>query len=1046
MLTQSKNDAAHGTLKEHVISRVLPWLVLAVGLGLTYNLQHDSLETAHQLQHENFNTRSREIVQRIEERLATYQQVLRGLKGLYVASESIERNAFHEYAKNQHLANYPGIQGVGYSLIIPPQERARHIAAIRKQGFPDYTPYPDGERELYTSIIYLEPFAGRNLRAFGYDMYSEPVRRAAMEQARDLNEPVMSGKVKLVQEIHQKAQFGFLIYLPIYRNDSPHETLAERRANIIGWVYAPFRMADLMQGILSEKSSQIDYQIYDGALASPEALMYDNDGHLALHLDKALYRSTAHIRIARHDWTIDLRSLPDFEKGIDTRRITSIRFTGILMSVLLALLVWQLNNGQRRARRLAKQMTQELRESETSLKEAQAIANLGSYILDIRTGTWKSSDELDRLFGIDAAYPRTIEGWEQLLHPDDRSMMDSYLKNDVLAQHTTFDREYRIVRQNDQSPRWVRGLGELKFDAKGKVVSMSGTIQDITAHKEAEATLTKLSLAVEQSPSSIVITDLNGRIEYVNQMFTTVTGYSRDEAIGQNPRILQSGKTLKSSYIDMWEHLTRGETWHGELINQNKSGREFSESITISPIRQHDGKITNYLAIKHDISERKLAEERIEKLAHFDQLTGLPNRSLTIEHFNHARSSAQRNNKPLAVLFLDLDHFKNINDTLGHSIGDQFLMETARRLKLTLREEDTVSRLGGDAFTLILPGTDGNGAAIVACKLIEAISRPWQYEQHELTATPSIGIAIYPNDGEDFETLSKNADAAMYRVKHNGRSNFLLYTPQMQEHAARILKLSSALRHALELDELHLTYQPQISIQDGHIVGAEALLRWTHPELGAISPAEFIPIAENNGLIIAIGEWVLRTAARQLKDWMDGGLPPMVMAVNMSAVQFRQSDIIETVTRILDEVQLPNECLELELTEAVAMHDPLAVIAVMNKLHARGIRMSIDDFGTGYSSLNYLKKFKVYKLKIDQSFIRDIGDDPDDKAIVVAIINMANSLGIQTIAEGVETAEQLAFLRLHGCDEVQGYFFSKPLPAEQFLEFAIAVHSAKLSN
>ncbi len=591
---------------------------------------------------------------------------------------------------------------------------------------------------------------------------------------------------------------------------------------------------------------------------------------------------------------------------------------------------------------------------------------------------------------------------------------------------------------------------------------------DITARKQAEAELRKLSLAVEQSPNSIVITDLDANIEYVNDTFVKLTGYNRDEVTGKNPRILQSGKTPETVYKDMWAHLARGEMWRGELSNKRKDGSEYIELTMISPVRQADGRISHYLAIKENITEAKKAEARIERLAHFDQLTGLPNRSLLGERFKYALSLAQRGGEPLAVMFLDLDHFKNINDTLGHTIGDQLLMEVATRIKATLREEDTVSRQGGDEFILILHDTDADGAAYVAAKLIEAVSQPCQVEQHELITTTSIGIAIYPHDGEDFETLSRNADAAMYRVKQGGRNDFRFYTAEMQAHSARTLQLANALRHALARNELSLHYQPQLSIQDGRtsdtllaepadcgrrcdaatpapegsappsrgrIVGAEALLRWTHPEMGMISPAEFIPIAEDSGQIIPIGEWVLRTAAQQLKGWLDNGLPPMVMAVNLSSVQFRQANITELITHILDEVKLPHEYLELELTEAVAMGDPLAAIGVMDKLYERGIRMSIDDFGTGYSSLSYLKKFKVYKLKIDQSFVRDITDDPDDKAIVSAIINMASSLGIQTIAEGVETAGQLAFLRLQGCDEVQGYYFSKPLPAEQFEAF-----------
>jgi diguanylate cyclase (GGDEF)-like protein len=408
---------------------------------------------------------------------------------------------------------------------------------------------------------------------------------------------------------------------------------------------------------------------------------------------------------------------------------------------------------------------------------------------------------------------------------------------------------------------------------------------------------------------------------------------------------------------------------------------------------------------------------------------------LFTDRINHDLSMAQRNNEQLSVLFLDLDHFKNINDTLGHSIGDALLIEVAKRLKSAVRDEDTVSRQGGDEFVLILPNTDADGAAHVAAKLLEKVAIPFRIEQHELVTTPSIGIAMYPSNGSDFESLCKSADVAMYRAKHDGRNTFRFFTQEMQTHSARTLQLENALRHALELNQLRLHYQPQISMQDGRIIGAEVLLRWQHPELGNVSPAEFIPIAEASGQIFPIGEWVLRSAVQQLKNWMDSGLEPMIIAVNLSAVQFRHPHLPELVTQILQEVKLPPKYLELELTEGVAMDDPLRAIEVMDDLHERGIRMSIDDFGTGYSSLSYLKKFKVYKLKIDQSFVRDITVDPEDKAIVAAIISMANSLGMHTIAEGVETADQLAFLRLQGCNEVQGYYFSKPLPVDQFETF-----------
>ncbi|PXX37296.1 sensor domain-containing phosphodiesterase [Undibacterium pigrum] len=553
--------------------------------------------------------------------------------------------------------------------------------------------------------------------------------------------------------------------------------------------------------------------------------------------------------------------------------------------------------------------------------------------------------------------------------------------------------------------------------------------------KQSEESLHKLSQAVEQSSNAIVITDTAVNIEYANGTYLKNAGKQLSEVLGHKPSIMRSGKTAPDVYAEMWAQLERGESWKGELINRYADGMDHTDLAHISPIRNAQGVVTNFLSIQEDISDKKRTEERIRYLAHYDSLTGLPNRTLLDELARYALSLAERNQDALAVIFFDLDHFKDINDTLGHSLGDVMLVELARRLVSTMRENDTISRLGGDEFILLLTGVNEHKVEQVVQKLMQVVNAPFHLGEYDLNVTASMGIAIYPNDGKDLETLSRNADAAMYRAKREGRNSYRFFTQEMQERSTRHLELVNALRQALEKQQFQLHFQPQISMQTGAVLGAEALLRWYHPVLGNVSPAEFIPVAEDSGLILPIGEWVLRTAVAQWKQWQESGLPELLIAVNLSAVQFRHYDLPALVTRILQEAEMPAACLELELTEGVAMHDPQGAIAVMNNLHERGIRMSIDDFGTGYSSLSYLKKFKVYKLKIDQSFVRDITSDPEDRAIVSAVISMAKSLGLLTIAEGVETADQLEFLRQQQCDEVQGYYYSRPLPPDQFLEF-----------
>jgi len=560
--------------------------------------------------------------------------------------------------------------------------------------------------------------------------------------------------------------------------------------------------------------------------------------------------------------------------------------------------------------------------------------------------------------------------------------------------------------------------------------------RDITERRESDQQMHKLMQAVEQNPNSIVITDLDANIEYANPAFMQVTGYTLQEVMGQNPRILHSGKTPNERYIEMWSQLTQGKSWKGEFVNCRKDGTEYTELVSISPVRQSDGTISNYLAIKEDVTQKKQMELQIEKIEHFDLLTDLPNNALLRNRADFALSYSQRQQQKMAVMFLDIDNFNHINNSHGRSAGDEILIQLALRLRNKLRDEDTVSRISGDEFILLFPTQTDNNALHLAEKLLQLIAQPFYIETDEFLVTCSIGIAMYPDDGADFETLSKNAEVAMYRAKNEGRNTIRFFKAEMQEHLSRSLLLGNALRYAMDRNQLQLHFQPQISLSNGRVIGTEALLRWQHPELGPISPAEFIPIAEHSGQIVSIGEWVLRTAVRQLKHWIDDGLPPMLMAVNLSAVQFKHFNLTRMVAGILEEEQLPARYLELELTESVTMSNPQGAIEIMDQLYEQGVRMSIDDFGTGYSSLSYLKQFKIYKLKIDQSFVRNITTDAHDKSIVATIISMANNLGFTTIAEGVETEQQLDILRQLGCDEVQGYFYSKPLPADQFEAFA----------
>ncbi len=542
----------------------------------------------------------------------------------------------------------------------------------------------------------------------------------------------------------------------------------------------------------------------------------------------------------------------------------------------------------------------------------------------------------------------------------------------------------------------------------------------------------RLRTIIETEPECVKIVDKDGKLLEMNPAGLAMLEVDSLEVAKQHNLLQFILPQYRDAFAALHERVMNGhnDTLEFEILGL-KGTKRWLETHA-APMHDEHGEVSTLLGITRDITERKRNEARINYLANFDALTGLPNRAQLNNHLNYALSLTKRSNGCLALMFVDIDRFKDINDTLGHNAGDAFLIEVSKRLKQALREEDTAVRLGGDEFILLLPGNNARGAAQVAQKILCVISEPYKSEHYDLIVTASIGIALYPDDGSDMETLSKNADIAMYQAKHEGRNGYRFFTARMQAHAMRNLQLVNALRYALEGNQFQVYYQPQVSIRNGDIIGAEILLRWHNPILGNVSPNEFIPVAEDCGVILSIGEWVLRSAVWQLKRWIDNGHPPIIIAVNLSAVQFRHPNLLDMVTLILKEAQLPPEYLELELTEGAAMHEPLEAIAVMNNLHELGVQMSIDDFGTGYSSLNYLKKFKAYKLKIDQSFVRDINTDLEDKAIVAAIISMSKSLGLRTIAEGVETSEQLAFLREQGCDEAQGYYYSKPVPADQF--------------
>jgi diguanylate cyclase (GGDEF)-like protein/PAS domain S-box-containing protein len=559
-----------------------------------------------------------------------------------------------------------------------------------------------------------------------------------------------------------------------------------------------------------------------------------------------------------------------------------------------------------------------------------------------------------------------------------------------------------------------------------------------TRHLETEhrSKLRLISKVYECLREGILITDTQAVILDANPAASEITGYSHPEMLGNTPRLWRSALHDETFYREMWQHLLAQGWWRGEVWNRRKNGEVYPASLTIDALNDDEGIVRNYVAVFNDISGQKESQERLEFLAHHDALTNLPNRLLFGDRLSHALARAERDGSKLAVLFLDLDRFKNVNDSLGHAAGDRLLQEAAARLGAVLRKEDTVARLGGDEFAILLESIEEETVTNFAERINAVIAQPFELDRHTFFIGVTIGISLYPRDGNTATELTSNADAAMYQAKAQGRNAFSFYTRKLTEEALQRLQIEADLRVAIQQDQLQMYYQPLVELDTGRVIGAEALMRWIHPELGFIPPDRFIPVAEDCGLIIQMGEWALGQACNQLVAWQKQGLPVEFVAVNVSGRQLLQEGFASVVMRALKDSGLPPACLELEITESFFVQDTPGAMNVLSRLREVGIQLAVDDFGTGYSGLAQLKRMPIDKLKIDRSFVRDLPNDLDDAVISRMIIALGKSLGLKVLAEGIETTAQRDFLAIEGAQQAQGWLFGKPLPADEFARFA----------
>ena len=679
-----------------------------------------------------------------------------------------------------------------------------------------------------------------------------------------------------------------------------------------------------------------------------------------------------------------------------------------------------------------------LRSSEERLELAIRAGGIGIWEWRIADDTLIWDDSMFDIYRVSREnFTGKLDAWKQILHAEDRERAVREL-DDAGKGKNDFETEFRI-RWPDGTIRHIKAAARLMLDAGGRRQSLLGANWDITSEKQSAEELQLAATVYAAIGEAILVADANDIIIAANPAFTRLTGYSAEEAIGQKTNLLKSGQHDSAFYREMWQVLEKTGHWEGEIWNRRKNGEIFPEWLMISTVRNSDGKVRCRVAMFSDITEQKRAEQAIWREANFDPLTGLPNRRMLRDRLEQELKKAHRAQLPLAVLFLDLDHFKEVNDTLGHGMGDLLLCEAARRISQCVREADTVSRFGGDEFTIVL-GELEDRASIdrIAQDILRRLTAPFILQEEKAYVSASIGITLYPDDAGNIDELLKSADQAMYAAKQAGRNRFSYFTPAMQERTQKRMRLLRDLRTALAGDEFRVHYQPIVDMASGRIVKAEALIRWQHPQRGLVSPSEFIPLAEESGLISDIGEWVFRTGARQLAHWRRHFDPRLQLSINKSPVQFRNKENdLKSWFALLDELGLPGDSLVVEITEGLLMEASLLVKKKLLAFRDAGVQVSLDDFGTGYSSLSYLKRFDIDFVKIDQSFVRNLAPDSDDLALCEAIIVMAHKLGIKVVAEGVETVAQRELLASAGCDFCQGFLFAKALSAEDFERYLI---------
>lgn len=968
---------------------------------------------------------------RIERQLRDYTMILRGSRAYFVAQPMHTAGTFHRLVRLLELEHhYAGLYSAGYAV---------------RGGLPG-----DGA-DTTMSVRYSEP-GSAPLSQVGSNLVDWPGWRDAIGQARDTGRLTIGVAADAARASLPADEL--LFFMPLYHGVDAPDTVTQRRIRFAGGVFLQVRAGDMLRDVIGTAAldamavrvRHVDEARQDGE----QPILFDDrqDRPYAVlgqferlrrwiglpGMQSRVLQRTLTVPVADANWRIVLTPYAGYGDSWQSWLPLGFLLAGILLNLLLFRYIRSLGQARQVSEERATFVERSLQQAERQLADVVASISEVLCTLDMPSGRLSyASPAVQQVYGVAPdAFLRHPGLWQECILPEDRERVGQFLRS--LENGRTATVYCRIVRA-DGDVRWMRYNARRTASTAEWPERIDLVGSDVTDEYALQESLRLRQRAIEASANAIVITRATAPdypIEYVNPAFERMTGYRSADVLGRNMRLLRRDDSDQEGVNELRTLLRQHREGSATLRNYRKDGSLFWSKIYVAPVRNEAGEVSHFVAAKYDITETKQYQERLEHQATHDALTGLANRNLLRTRLASAIERMADSRQPLWVAFLDLDHFKFINDTLGHGAGDFLLQQVARRLLHALRPQDTLARQGGDEFVLVLcqsPGDESNERVLE--HVMEVVQQPLQVDGHRFYTSCSIGVSVYPCDGEHPETLIKNADIAMYHAKETGRNKVEFFTAEMNARAMERLRLESDLRQALAMGQFVLHYQPQVDLAEGRITGVEALIRWQHPELGLIAPGQFIRLAEETGLIVPIGIWVMREACAQVQAWREQGLGRLQVSVNLSARQFTDSDLPQIIDDVLRQTGLDPSQLEIELTETLLMSDVDYSSNVLAQLKARGLRVQIDDFGTGYSSLAYLKRFPLDVLKIDRSFVHDIAVDAADAAIAEAVIALAHGLGLGVIAEGVETYEQLAHLQAKGCFRMQGFYFSKPLPAQQ---------------